>query len=324
MFVRFIFVRSIENKLSRKILFIINPIAGTRSKRHLPVLIEQACRKVEIPFDIVDSPKDGDYSKLRARIQQEEITDVAIAGGDGTLSAAIGALRDLPLQFGIIPVGSGNGLARAARIPMNPLRAMSLIIIGRSAPIDAFRVNGRFACMLSGLGFDAVVAAGFAEMGQRGLINYIRQVIRHFRKAPTYSFQLQWADQSIETKAYFISVANSNQFGNGFTIAPKASLNDGLLDVVVVKEQSKTSLILRVIKQVLGMYRLQNDTDINEKKRILYVQSDRITIQNPGQAPLHIDGDPAETAAQIQLEIIRDAFSLIRPIGKMNKRTIFG
>ena len=157
--------------MSRRILFIINPIAGTRSKRHLPVLIEQACRKVELPFDILDSPKNGDYSKIRSRIQQEGFTDVAIAGGDGTLSATIGALRDLPLQFGIIPVGSGNGLARAARIPMNPLRAMSLIVIGRSAPIDAFTVNGRFACMLSGLGFDAAVAAGFAEMGQRGLIN---------------------------------------------------------------------------------------------------------------------------------------------------------
>jgi len=257
-------------------------------------------------------------------IQQNGFTDVAIAGGDGTLSATIGALRDLPVQFGIIPVGSGNGLARAARIPMNPLRAKSLIVIGLSAPLDAFTVNGRFACMLSGLGFDAAVAAGFAEMGQRGLLNYIRQVIRHFRKAPTYSFQLEWNNQQIAVKAYFISIANSNQFGNGFTIAPKASLNDGLLDVVVVKEQSKSSVIGRVIKQLLGGYRLLDEAEIKEKKRILYIQSDRVTIHNRDKAPLHIDGDPAETAEQIEMEILRDAFSLIRPVGKMNKRSIFG
>lgn len=310
--------------MTRRILFIINPIAGTRSKRHLPVLIEQACRKVEIPFDIVDSPKDGNYTHLRNRIQQEAFTDVAIAGGDGTLSAIIGALRDLPLQFGIIPVGSGNGLARAARIPMNPLRAMSLIIIGRAAPIDAFTVNDRFACMLSGLGFDAAVAAGFAEMGQRGLINYIRQVIRHFRKAPIYSFQLEWRNQQTAVNAYFISVANSNQFGNGFTIAPKASLNDGLLDIVVVKEQSKRSVIGRVIKQVFGGYRLQNEAEIQAKKRILYIQSNRVTIHNPDNAPLHIDGDPAPTESTIRMQIIPDAFKLIRPLGKMNKRTLFG
>ncbi len=310
--------------MSRRILFIINPIAGTRSKKHLPVLFEQACRKVEIPFDIIDSPKNGDYSLIRERIRQEGFTDVGIAGGDGTLSAAIGALRDLPVQFGIVPVGSGNGLARAARIPMNPTKAVSQIIIGQAAPIDAFTVNGRFACMLSGLGFDAAVAAGFAEMGQRGLINYIRQVIRHFKKAPTYRFQLEWGNQLVETKAYFLSVANSNQFGNGFTIAPKASLSDGLLDVVVVKDQSKTSLIVRVIKQVLGGYRLQDETAINEKKRILYIQSDRITIHNPESAPLHIDGDPTDTSPTIQMEIIRDAFTLIRPLGKMNKRTLFG
>lgn len=310
-------------EVSRRILFIINPIAGTRSKKHLPVLIEQACRKVEIPFDIVDSPKDGNYSTIRARIEQEGFTDVAIAGGDGTLCAVIGALRDLPVKFGIIPVGSGNGLARAARIPMNPTRAVGQIIIGQAAPIDAFTVNGRFACMLSGMGFDAAVAAGFAEMGQRGLINYIRQVIRHFKKAPTYPFTLEWSDQKIEATAYFISVANSNQFGNGFTIAPKASLNDGLLDVVVVKQQSKISVIGRVVKQVLGLYRLQDESALREKKRIFYLQTDRLTIYNPNEAPLHIDGDPADTSGSMEFVIIRDAFSLIRPVGRMNKKTLF-
>ena len=233
------------------------------------MVIEQACRKVEISFDIVDSPQSGDYSRIRDRIQQEGFTDVAIAGGDGTLRAAIGALRDLPIQFGIVPVGSGNGLARAARIPMNPTKAISLIVIGRSTPVDAFLVNGRFACMLSGLGFDAAVAAGFAEMGQRGLLSYVRQVIRHFRRAPTYPFQLDWANQSVTSDAYFVSIANSNQFGNGFTIAPKASLNDGLLDVVVVKKQSKYSVIGRVIKQVIGLYRLQDESAMQPSKKIL-------------------------------------------------------
>lgn len=313
-----------KRKLNRRILFIINPIAGTRSKRHLPVVIEQACRKVEIPFAIVDSPQSGDYSNIRTRIQQEGFTDVGIAGGDGTLSAAIGALRDLPVQFGIIPVGSGNGLARAARIPMNPTKAMSLIIIGRPAPTDGFLVNGRFACMLSGVGFDAAVAAGFAEMGQRGFLNYVRQVIRHFRSAPAYSFQLEWRDHRLNSHAYFVSVANSNQFGNGFTIAPKASLSDGLLDVVIVKEQSKKRLIPRVIRQVVGLNRLQEDLSLHKSKKILYLQTDQLIIHNHEQAPLHIDGDPAPTDALIKMEIIPKAFSLIRPLGRMNKRTVFG
>jgi diacylglycerol kinase family enzyme len=149
-------------------------------------------------------------------------------------------------------------------------------------------------------------------------------VIHHFGKAPQYSFQLEWAEQKVEAKSWFISVANSNQFGNGFTIAPKASLDDGLLDVVVVKEQSKTSVVLRVLKQVLGLYKLQSESDLNEKKRILYIQSDRITIHNPELAPLHIDGDPADTASSIRMEIIPSAFQLIRPVGRMNKKSIFG
>jgi diacylglycerol kinase family enzyme len=135
---------------------------------------------------------------------------------------------------------------------------------------------------------------------------------------------LEWGNQQTSINAYFISVANSNQFGNGFTIAPKASLNDGLLDVVVVRKQSKFSVIMHVIKQVLGGYRLQDESTIEDRKRILYTQSPTLIITNPEQAPLHIDGDPAPTEATIRMEIIPNAFNLIRPLGRMNKRTLFG
>ena len=106
--------------------------------------------------------------------------------------------------------------------------------------------------MLCGLGFDAKVAHDFAQQPKRGLITYIKLVVKNFFSAKTYPFEIQLAKQSFTTDAYFISIANSNQFGNNFTIAPKASLSDGLLDIVIVTDQNKLSLLLQTLKQVSG------------------------------------------------------------------------
>ena len=111
-------------------------------------------------------------------------------------------------------------------------------------------VNGRFACMLCGLGLDAQVAYDFAQQPKRGLATYIKQVFKNFFSAKSFPFEIDCLGESLVTDAFFISVANSNQFGNHFTIAPKASLSDGLLDVVIVKKQYKLSMVMQTVWQV--------------------------------------------------------------------------
>jgi diacylglycerol kinase family enzyme len=120
-------------------------------------------------------------------------------------------------------------------------------------------------------------------------------------------------DKTLNTDAFFISVANSNQFGNQFTIAPKASLSDGLLDVVIVKKMNKIVLPFSVLLQVAGNKRLIEGVEYLEKKNIIYMQTDKIRILNPGLTPLHIDGDPTDTLSDFEIRIIPKCFKLIQP-----------
>ena len=204
-----------------------------------------------------------------------------------------------------------NGLAFSAGIPRNPEKALEIIFKGNSKWCDAFLINEDFACMLCGLGLDAQVAHDFANDPKRGLTTYIKKTIANFFSAKTYRFTLSTNEKRIRTEALFISIANSNQFGNHFTIAPKARLNDGLLDIVVLTKQNKLSALLQAFKQVGGYNKLQTLEVINEKASVLYFQTSQIKIENPQSALMHIDGDPVETTNEINVQILKDSFRLI-------------
>jgi diacylglycerol kinase (ATP) len=297
----------------RKIIYLLNPISGTSKKDALRKLIERETTAQEIPFEFAITNAGGDYELLRDKIAHEKITDVIVIGGDGTVNQVTSALRHLPVRFGIIPVGSGNGLARAAGIPTKPQQALALVFAGKSEKIDAFLVNGQYSCMLSGIGFDAKVAHDFANKSTRGLMMYTQQSIINYFKAHPYQFEIILDSFSFFSDAFFISIANSNQFGNNFTIAPEANLKDGLLDIVVVQKMNKARLPFAILQQVRGNNKLQQLVDDMSQKNILYFQTDAITIRNLKHAPLHIDGEPRETADEFRIEILKECFELIQP-----------
>jgi diacylglycerol kinase (ATP) len=296
----------------RHILYIVNPISGRKNKSSLQLLIETEMKNAAIDYSIVHSVADGDYRFLEEKISGENVTDIVIAGGDGTINQVIGSLRHLKLRFGIIPCGSGNGLAFSATIPKNPQLAIQLIVNGKTQETDAFLVNDRFACMLCGLGFDAQVAHDFANDPNRGLATYIKKTVAHFFIAPTYPFHVRVRDEEMQPEAFFISIANSNQFGNNFRIAPKASLTDGLLDIVIVTKQNRLNLLFNTAMQLSGLNTLQQKV-INEKAGITYFQTEEITIKNSGGAPVHIDGEPVEVIDELNISILKKCFSLIVP-----------
>ncbi len=297
--------------MSRKIIYLLNPIAGTGNKSFLKDIIIQKTNLQGIPFELFPTNENGDYRFLEEKIRGQTNTDVVIVGGDGTISQVADRLRHTGIQFGVIPCGSGNGLALAAGISKNPEEALEIIFRGNSAYIDSFRINNLFSCMLSGIGFDAKVAHEFARSKERGLWSYVKVTASNFFKARPYPFVLRVNNETVQTNAFFISIANSNQFGNQFTIAPKANLSDGLLDVVVVQKMNKLQLLLSVLHQ-LRFGDIQEN--IFRKKGILYFQTTQLQILNPSMAPLHVDGDPAETSKNFNLEIIPSAFRLIQPI----------
>lgn len=297
--------------MSRKFIYFINPISGTGGKTILLKKIKDRTEQQNIPFEIMHTNADGNYLFLREKIETEKITDIIVCGGDGTINQLANALLGVAVNIGIIPMGSGNGLAFAAKIPKKADKALDIIFKGANQLIDVFHINGKFSCMLCGLGFDAQVAHDFARQKKRGLLTYIKQSTKHFFRAKPYPFGLSVDGNAFTTEAFFISIANSNQFGNNFTIAPKASLSDGLLDIVVVNKMSKLRLLWTVLRQILmGQVRLYEDKKYH-RNEIHYFQTKKLTILNPSLAPLHIDGDPAGTADKFEIELVEKAIRLL-------------
>jgi diacylglycerol kinase family enzyme len=143
-------------------------------------------------------------------------------------------------------------------------------------------------------------------------MTYVKKTVANFFSAKSYPFSLTIGEKEIKTNAFFISIANSNQFGNHFTIAPKASLNDGLLDIVVMTKQNRLSILLNAFMQVGGYNKLQQTEILNEKASVIYFQTPSIKIENPKAAPMHIDGDPVETIKHLDVQLLKGCFRLIQ------------
>jgi diacylglycerol kinase (ATP) len=296
--------------MRRKFIYLINPISGTREKSKMESLIRQRTEAAGIHYEIMPTVADGNYEAVRQKIEKEQFTDIIICGGDGTVNQVVHSLADTKVRFGIIPLGSGNGLAFAAGIPKAPPKALEVIFKGYAQLTDAFMINNRFACMLCGLGFDAAIAHQFAEAPRRGLGTYASLTTKHFLLAKAYPFSIHANNFDFSTEAYLVSIANSNQFGNNFTIAPQAILSDGLLDVVIVKKIAKPLLLITVMKQVLAgqIKKVENSM----KSPVIYFQTAELTIQNAGHAPMHIDGDPCDTEEQLTIKVLPRYFNLIQ------------
>jgi len=305
--------------LNRKLFYIINPIAGNGSRGSLRKQIEERTRKAGYDFECRDSAIDGNYDLIAHAIQSEGFTDIIIAGGDGTINQVVGALRYLELPFGIIPCGSGNGLARCAGLSTDPQEALDTIFSGSAMRTDGYTVNGNFACELTGLGFDGAVAHAYAQSATRGLNTYIRHAIKQFASAPSYRFIVRLFGQALSLDAYMITVANANQFGNKVTIAPYASLSDGLLDVIIVKKQHKLPLLWRAYRQLSGQNQPLRGEDIvtslsdkRNQQDIHYWQVSAIEIENLDDAMIHVDGEATSRVEKAKIEIAPSVFRLIR------------
>ena len=299
--------------MQRVFLYFINPISGTVNKNSFLEMITAETKKQQIPFQILSTDKEGNYSFLPEKIRSEKITDVIICGGDGTINQVASFLLNVNVNIGILPVGSGNGLALGSGIGVNVKKALAIIFNGNTKHIDAFTINDHFGCMLAGLGFDAQVALEFSTQKRRGLIPYVTISLKRFFSSKNYSFEILFDNQTIKTEALFISIANSNQFGSRIKIAPKATLSDGLLDVVVVHKNNRLLTVLSLLKQITSGTIQTKESISKQSTGVSYFHTKELTILNPQGAPLHIDGEPTLTASSVHVKIIPNAIRLLLP-----------
>jgi YegS/Rv2252/BmrU family lipid kinase len=297
--------------MPRKILFFINPVSGTKNKLVLEKKIIARCEERDIAFQILFTSKEGDYQFLRDKVKDEEITDIVICGGDGSIRPFIAALLNVEVNIGILPLGSGNGLAMSARIPRSVNKALEVIFTGSPIVADAYTINGEICCHLSGLGFDAKVAHSFAQKKKRGLNTYISEFIKNFIKVKPFAFEVFLNDQWEKVNAFCICIANSNQFGNNFKIAPRASICDGLLDIIIAQKTSRVNALFQLLKHISSGKVI--NASANKSKTILYYQAKNIKVKNVQHALLHVDGDPVPTPKIVEAQILPAAFRLIVP-----------
>ncbi len=288
------FVEKAINALKKKIAFIINPISGGKSKGQLPELIEQHLDHAQFSYQLCYTASVG-HAKILVRDLLPD-TDLFVAvGGDGTVNEIASVLVGSDKYLGIIPMGSGNGLATFLGIPFQVKEALELINQLNFTRIDSATLNGHPIFNVSGIGFDAQISTRFARDKTRGLWGYVKNT---FAEVLTYRPQwyiLKLDGKTIHRKAFMISLANSSQYGNNAHISPNASLTDGLLDICVVKP------FPLYMFPALAYRMFSKTADRSAYLEIFKIKEAFIQRDVPG--PVHLDGEPIELEAELHIMV---------------------
>ena len=279
----------------RSITFIINPISGTQKKDDMPQLIEQLIDHEKFEVDICMTEYAGHAAKI-ARQRAADKTDIVVAvGGDGTVNEVARSLVHTETALGIIPCGSGNGLARHLCLPIDTRKDLQLINECHIEAFDYGVINGLPFFCTCGMGFDAFISLKFAEAGKRGPITYIENVLKEGLKYKPEQYEIIDENGSARYKAFLIACANASQYGNNAYIAPGATMKDGLMDVIIMEPFD--ALEAPQIAADLFMKTLGN----NSKIKTFRTKSIHIKRQQPGA--IHYDGDPIMTGMDIDVSI---------------------
>lgn len=278
-------------------LLIVNPISGTHSKRGLAERISSRLAEAGIDVDTYVTTGPGDATRrVRTAVDSGEYDAVLACGGDGTVNEVARAMCHAPIPMGIIPAGSGNGLARHIVIPVDPMRALDAIIAGQVCECDYATVNGRpFFCTF-GMGFDAAVSDRFAASGKRGRMSYVRSTLVEFARYQPVHYVIETTDATLHRDAFLVAVCNASQYGNNAFIAPHASITDGLLDVVIVHKADALRTMLLGVDMMTGL--------LGHNRLVETLRVPRLTIRrNPG--PAHLDGEPVgDLGGRLDVECI--------------------
>ena len=279
----------------KKITFIMNPISGTQNKAGIPELIDKALDHEKFSYEVRMTEYAGHASEI-AREAKEAGVDIVVAiGGDGTVNEVARSIVHSKTALGIIPCGSGNGLARHLMLPMNIRKAIEIINRDEVHELDYGIINGHAFFCTCGMGFDAFVSQKFAEAGKRGPITYVENVLREGLKYEPETYELQDEQGTTRAKAFLISCANASQYGNNAYIAPQASMSDGLLDVIIMEPFD----VLEAPQISLEMF--NKTLDKNSKIKTFKCQRLHIHRKKPGV--IHFDGDPVMADADVDIEL---------------------
>lgn len=291
--------------MKEKIVFLINPFSGTGHKDHIPELIDKHLDHSKYVSETILT----EYAGHGAELANEKIKagyDVIVAvGGDGTVNEIAGVVNESKACLGIIPGGSGNGFCTHLGISRNPIKAISSLNTGKKIIVDTCQLNDLFFLNVAGLGFDARIAYLTKANKKRGFLQYFLTSMRESRH-----FKPQYLDIFIDGKlvsGYFTAAvaANASMYGYNFTVAPGAALNDGLLDVMLIKKAP-------LYQYFLQAYRFLNKT-LHKSNLTETYRAKEIVMKSPIPIHCHVDGEGHDTSKEFKISINPQSLTIIAP-----------
>ena len=289
--------------MKKKAVFIINLISGTSDKAAIPGLIDQYLDKTQFEYEIAVTQYAGHASEIAAKAKDDGVDVVVAIGGDGTVNEVASAIVHSSTALGIIPCGSGNGLARHLLLPLNVRKAIEVINRCEIRQLDYGIINDYPFFCTCGMGFDAFVSMKFAEAGKRGPITYVENVLREGLKYKPETYTIEDDNGTLQYKAFLISCANASQYGNNAYIAPQASMSDGLMDVIIMEPFD----VFEAPQISIEMF--SKTLDKNSKIKTFRTRHLHIRRDKPGV--IHYDGDPVMTGADIDVELKPKGINII-------------
>ncbi|MCQ2245762.1 MAG: diacylglycerol kinase family lipid kinase [Bacteroidaceae bacterium] len=290
--------------MKKKILFIVNPISGTANKKQILATLEKNLNKDLYEWEVAYTEYAGHARLLASDAVKKGIDIVTAIGGDGTVNEVGSSLVNTDTALGIIPCGSGNGLARHLGIPVNAKRAADVFNNGVIVDMDYGLINGKPFFCTCGVGFDANVSYKFAQTGKRGFIKYMQLTVKEGLKYKSEHYTVEDDKGNVyEDTFYLVTCGNASQYGNNFFVTPHAVMNDGLLDVTILKP-------FPLVDSPQVIYQMFN-RKIGNNKRSTLIRTTKLHIHRDEPGVMHYDGDPVIGPADIDIEVVRHGIKMV-------------
>ncbi len=290
-----------------KILFIINKYSGTGYNPELEGKIIDYCAGADMDCTIEFTKKKGHGTDLAKAGVKNGFDAIFAVGGDGTVNEVARGMIHTALPMGIIPKGSGNGLALHLQIPLAIDRSLGVLKKSKTVAIDTFTINGHLSVNISGIGFDGYIANQFGKNGTRGLGGYGKLVFQNFCKYGEFAFDANLSGTRISGKSFILAVANSSQFGNNARIAQSASVCDHLLDICVIRKMPVWSALDFAHK----MFR----NNLEKSRFIKIHRHEALTVRTDKPIDYHVDGEPYGVASWFEVKLMAASLRVIVPNG---------
>lgn len=287
----------------KKIVFIVNPISGTKSKEGLQPLIEKTINAGRWDWNIVKTEYAGHAATIASQCVTDGVDICVAVGGDGTVNEVARSLVHSQTALGIIPCGSGNGLARHMCLPMSMKGALKIINQGQTGMFDYGTINERPFFCTCGMGYDAFVSLKFAEAGKRGLATYVEKSVTEFFRYQPDTYTVEDENGQHCHKAFLIACANAAQYGNNAYIAPKASMRDGLMEVIIMEPFS----LIGASAIAIDMFA----KTLSNNSHIKRFQARKIHIHREHPGAVHFDGDPILMENDIDIAIVPNGLKAV-------------